>query len=437
MRGLGVSVLGPRRPTPGSGAPDQRPARSCCYSTISMSCASPACHDVLGVVISGIPPGSQAGRGEPFASRHTCHGSGPRVTRSNSLVGDLALDAAGAEQIFAARRHHRRAGRDGDRADRGWPVGLRLAALIAHDGGDEPRVRPVSDRYVADYLYRESLLSQPERRPALPAAHRGSRSPVCAAVRCSRSASRCAAATATTSRPRTSSSSRSTAGASGTAITRCSESSCSVSCAGSSPNGGPEAASAGGGLVRGQRVRRDGPRALAQHDRTRSMCSGWSRSLILPTYQAGLMSTVQRWLAALGDHAIEACTRPLAVLAGWVVPLTGQTADAQRWAAVHRRRLVRPGSVGRPASFESARAMIRSFMSPRVPSRRPGRRGPRREPGPPGALARPGAAACAAKRTCSTGTLEPCRLTCSRSPPRRRAAPRTLIFSSTARRSWP
>ena len=55
--------------------------------------------------------------------------------------------------------------------------------------------------------------------------------------------------------------------------------------------------------------------------------------LILPTYQAGQISTVQRWLAALGDAAIEAYP-PLAVLAGWMAVLTGQTAEAQRWAAI-------------------------------------------------------------------------------------------------------
>ena len=45
------------------------------------------------------------------------------------------------------------------------------------------------------------------------------------------------------------------------------------------------------------------------------------------------MSTVERWLAALGDAAIEDYP-PLAVLAGWIAVLTGQTAEAQRWAAV-------------------------------------------------------------------------------------------------------
>ena len=41
---------------------------------------------------------------------------------------------------------------------------------------------------------------------------------------------------------------------------------------------------------------------------------------------------IERWLSALGDSAVDAYP-PLAVLAGWVTALTGQTAAAERWAA--------------------------------------------------------------------------------------------------------
>ena len=69
---------------------------------------SPACHDVLGVVISGIPQGSQLVAASRSEQPHL-----PRLRASGDAVefvaGDLALDAAGAEQIFAdsTRRPHR------------------------------------------------------------------------------------------------------------------------------------------------------------------------------------------------------------------------------------------------------------------------------------------------------------------------------------------
>ena len=65
----------------------------------------------------------------------------------------------------------------------------------------------------------------------------------------------------------------------------------------------------------------------------RERCVQMVTELVLPTYSAGQMSTVQRWLAALGDEAIEAYP-PLAVLAGWVAVLGGDPLEAQRWAAV-------------------------------------------------------------------------------------------------------
>ena len=44
----------------------------------------------------------------------------------------------------------------------GWPVGLHLAALIARDSGGDAAAVSGDDRYVADYLYRESLSRLPE-----------------------------------------------------------------------------------------------------------------------------------------------------------------------------------------------------------------------------------------------------------------------------------
>jgi LuxR family maltose regulon positive regulatory protein len=87
--------------------------------------------------------------------------------------------------------------------------------------------------------------------------------------------------------------------------------------------------------------------------------------LVLPTYKAGHMSTVQRWLTAIGDRAIEAYP-PLAVLAGWAAALTGQTAEAQRWAAILDATSFDPAPVN-GTSFDSARAMLRGIMCPAGP----------------------------------------------------------------------
>ena len=93
----------------------------------------------------------------------------------------------------------------------------------------------------------------------------------------------------------------------------------------------------------------------------RDRCVQLVTELVLPTYQAGQMSTVQRWLSALGDSAIEEYP-PLAVLAGWITALTGQTAEAQRWAAVVDAASFDLVPADGSASFDSARAMLRALM---------------------------------------------------------------------------
>ena len=84
-------------------------------------------------------------------------------------------------------------------------------------------------------------------------------------------------------------------------------------------------------------------------------------ALVLPTYQAGQLSTVQRWLSALGDSAIEEYP-PLAVLAGYIAVFTGQTAEAQRWAAIVDAASFDLVPADGTASFDSARAMFRAVM---------------------------------------------------------------------------
>ena len=81
-------------------------------------------------------------------------------------------------------------------------------------------------------------------------------------------------------------------------------------------------------------------------------------------------STVQRWLSALGDAAIEAYP-PLAVLAGWVARSTGQTVEAQRWAAIVDAAVVRPGAGRRHGVVRRRRGpCCAPSCAPAAPSRR-------------------------------------------------------------------
>ena len=98
----------------------------------------------------------------------------------------------------------------------------------------------------------------------------------------------------------------------------------------------------------------------------RHRCVQLVTELVLPTYQAGQMSTVQRWLSAVGDSAIEDYP-PLAVLAGWITVLTGQTAEAERWAAIVDAASFDLVPLDGSASFDSARAMLRAVMCPAGP----------------------------------------------------------------------
>ena len=90
-------------------------------------------------------------------------------------------------------------------------------------------------------------------------------------------------------------------------------------------------------------------------------CAQLLTELVLPVYSVGQMSTVQRWLTALGDSSIAGYP-PLAVLSGWVAVLTGQTAEAQRWAAVVDGASFDAVPLDGSASFDSARAMLRSVI---------------------------------------------------------------------------
>jgi LuxR family transcriptional regulator, maltose regulon positive regulatory protein len=328
---------------------------------------SPLCHDALGVVISGIPRGSQLVAASRSEQPHL-----PRLRASGDALefgpSDLALDAAGAEQIFSAaqiRLTPDQASAVTERTE-GWPVGLYLAALIAKDSKGAVLSVAGDDRYLADYLYRESLMQLPEstqrflRRSAVLDQLFG---PLCDAV----------------------------LGASGAAEELRQLEAWNMFLVPLDRRRGWYRYHA---LFREfllgelRRVEPDvimklhlraadwyesnGSPALAlehllnttERDRSAQLLT----ALVLPTYNAGQMSTVQRWLSRLGDPSVEKHP-PLAVLAGWVAALTGQTAEAQRWASIVDAASYDLVTVDGTASFESARAMLRAVMCAAGPER--------------------------------------------------------------------
>jgi LuxR family maltose regulon positive regulatory protein len=112
---------------------------------------SPACHDVLGVVVSAIPPGSLLATASRCEQPHL-----PRLRAAGEVLelgaADLALDAAGAQQIFASAQvalTPELAAAVTERTE-GWPAGLYLAAVIAKDSRGQAPAVTGEDRYVSD-----------------------------------------------------------------------------------------------------------------------------------------------------------------------------------------------------------------------------------------------------------------------------------------------
>lgn len=321
---------------------------------------SPACHDVLGVVISGIPRGSQLVAASRAEQPHL-----PRLRASGDALefgaGDLALDAAGVQQIFSDAKVSLSAESAAAITERteGWPVGVHLAAVIAKEGRGRARAVTGDDRYVADYLYREALIRQPEdvrqflRRTAVLDQLGG---PLCDAVLGSSDAA------AQLRRLE----------ASGLFLIpldrrrqwyryhdlfrefllgelRRTEPGIIVTLHRQAANW----------------YESNGSPALALehllHTTDSDRQARLATALALPTYNAGQLATIQRWLRVIGDENIERYP-PLAVHAGWISVLTGNPTQALRWAAFLDAASFEGAPPDGSASFDSARAMVRAAM---------------------------------------------------------------------------
>ena len=285
---------------------------------------SPACHDVLSVVLAGVPRGSQvvaASRAEqPHLPRLRASGAAWEITAK-----DLALDAAGARQIFAeaqVRLSPEVAAGVVERTE-GWPVGLFLAAAIARDSGDDGLTISGDDRYVADYLYRESLAKLTEQQQRFLRR---------TAVLDTFSASLCDTLV--------------DGGASQDVLRELEASNVFLVpldrrrewyryhalfrefLLGELRRVEPEII-VDLHLAAAAWFEEHGSPAMAiEHllgnATERERATHLVASVTLATYQSGHLTTVQRWFTGLGTRAIESYP-PLAVLAGWITALTGQT----------------------------------------------------------------------------------------------------------------
>lgn len=321
---------------------------------------SPACHDALGVLISAIPRGSQLAAASRSEQPHL-----PRLRVSGDALdlgaGDLAFDAAGVRQLFSHAQvsvPFELAAAVAERTE-GWPAGVYLAALIEREGHGQAATVAGDDRYVADYLYREALVRQPKaiqrflRRTAVLDQLSG---PLCEAVLGS------SAAAIQLRRIE----------AHGLFLT---------------PIDRRRQWYRYHGLFRefllGELHRTEPDIVMTLHQRAADwyesngalmpavehllLTSDRDRTVRLVTklarqaYQAGHVSTLQRWYRAIGDENIERYP-PLAVHACLTSVIAGDTPGAMRWAAAVDGASFDPVPADGAASFDSSRAMLRAFM---------------------------------------------------------------------------
>jgi LuxR family maltose regulon positive regulatory protein len=327
---------------------------------------SPACHDVLGVVISGVPRGSQLAAASRSEQPHL-----PRLRVSGEAlefgVDDLALDEAGARQIFANARVGLTAEQLADVTERteGWPVGLCLSALIAKESHDQAEPVTGHDRYVADYLYREALVQQPEemqlflRRTAVVDQLCA---PLCDALVGSSTAARqlrqleaCCLFLVPLDRRREWYRYH--------ALFR-------EFLLGELRRAEPD-------LIETLHRRAanwyeaNGSPTLALEHLLQTSCRDRSvrlaTALAMPTFNSGQLPTLKRWLRTIGDENIERHP-PLAVHRCYAAGMTGDTAEAERWAAFVDAASFDRAPLDGSASFASVRAMLRAAMCPSGPA---------------------------------------------------------------------
>jgi LuxR family maltose regulon positive regulatory protein len=322
---------------------------------------SAACHDVLDVLIDGLPEGSQLVTASRCDQPHLA-----RLRASGQLVqvgaADLALDIAGTLQVFDSHDVSLSPELASvlTRRTEGWPAGLHLAAMIAKDSPNYLGTVTGDDRYVADYLYRECLARQPEEVQQFLCATAvlgRLNGPLCDAV---------------------------LGGSGGVEQLRQLEASSMFVVAldrrrewyryhglfrefllSELRRRVSEAEIEKLHLKAADWYQANGSPTLAvEHllettyqDRSLQLVSSLYRQM----YQAGDLATLRRWFGLLGDASIERYP-PLAVNVAWGALLAGDTIAAERWAAFVDSASFELVPADGTASFASARAMLRAAM---------------------------------------------------------------------------
>jgi LuxR family transcriptional regulator, maltose regulon positive regulatory protein len=321
---------------------------------------SPACHDVLGMVISAIPGGSQLAAASRSEQPHL-----PRLRASAEALefgaADLALNAAGARQIFSNAQVNlttELAAAVTERTE-GWPAGLYLTALITKESHGQTPTVTGEDRYVADYLYHEALGRQPKalqrflRRTAV---LDQLCAPLCEAIVGS-SAARIHLRQVEERNLFLTPLDRQRQWYRYHALFR-------EFLLGELRRTEPDIVATLHQRAADWYESSDSPALAVEH---LLHTADWDRTvrlvfqLSLPTYMAGQFSTVQRWYRAIGDVNIERYP-PLAVLqCGWSM-LTGDTTGASRWAAFVDTVSFDVVPEDGAGSFDSLRAIVRAVM---------------------------------------------------------------------------
>ena len=361
MSGIGFSVLGRAAPRL-AGNLRSSPTPFVLMLDDLHEVNDPGCLDALGIVIDGIPRGSQLVTASRAEQAHI-----PRLRASGDVleVGTdrLALDAEGARQVFSSERVEIDLDTAAAVAARteGWPVGLYLAALIARDSDRAGSRVAGDDRYVADYLYRESMARLPDvlqrflRRTAVLDQLTAS---LCDAVVGERG--------------------------SGEHL-RALEASNLFLVPLDRRRGWYRYHALFREFLVAELRRVEPDEEMKLHLRAtdwyeangsgvmavehllntneRDRCVQLVASLLAPTYFNGHVSTVMRWLETLGDDAIQGYP-PLLVMAGWMAALGGHEVETERLTALLETASFDQVPVDGTASFESARAMLLSFVCP-------------------------------------------------------------------------
>jgi LuxR family maltose regulon positive regulatory protein len=326
---------------------------------------SSPCFDVLSVVVAGMPEGSQLVAASRSMQQHVARG---RASGDVFEIGadQLALDTDGARQIF----HEARVPVTPELLEtvtartEGWPAGLHLAALIAHDSDDAAGIIVGEDRYVADYLYRESF-------SALSESTREFLRRIAVLEHMTEDLCRAVADVSIDGGLR---------GLESSNVFLIAQDRTRTSyrfhplyrefLLGELRRDEPEMIPQLHARAADWYESRDAPamaidHLLQQPDRARAMAL--IGAIGLPTYQSGGMVTVQRWLAALGDAVVVADPQ-MQILTGWIAVLAGDVVTAERCEALLETADPDAAAGDGSASLASGRAMLRASMCARGPA---------------------------------------------------------------------